>query len=461
MKRLLICFAVIALLLSGCGSVTDQKQEDITYINLSDAKITVNGTDIATDSTSDSTSDSTPAVYTANDIVFYLEGQGFTYGEGTADDEHTQAEADSHTVVHITKAGTYCISGKLAKGQIAIDLGEDAKEDKDAVVTLILNNADITCTVAPAVIFYNVYECGNDDEDDAAKDVDTTNAGANVIIADGSTNTINGSYVAKIYKSYELNDAGTEVVDSKKLHKYDGAFYSKMSLNINGESNGDGVLNINAQNEGLGSELHLTINGGIININSGNDGVNTNEDNISVTTINGGEVNITVNGKTGEGDGIDSNGWLVINGGKVSAYACSFSADSGIDSDKGIHINGGTVVATGSMLDRIENGGQSYALFNFAQKQKGGTLLTLKDNDGNAVLDITPNNDFSVLIISVPDLTGNNYTLWNGEAQIASQGSGMGGGMRPNGERPELPNGERPQPPEAPDGSRPEPPKEV
>lgn len=456
MKRLLICFAVIACLLSACKSPT-QSNEEITYINLSDTKITINGT---------STADTANGVYIANDIVYYQSGNDFTYGEGTETDAHSAEEALSHTVVHITKAGKYSLSGTLSKGQIAIDLGEDAKKDKNAVVTLILNNADITCTVAPAIIFYNVYECGSDDEDDAAKDVDTSKAGANVIIADGSTNNINGSYVAKIYKSYELNDAGTEVIESKKLHKYDGAFYSKMSMNVNGENNGNGVLNINAQNEGLGTELHLTINGGIININSGNDGINTNEDNISVTTINGGELNITVNGATGEGDGIDSNGWLVINGGKISAYACSFSADSGIDSDKGIHINGGTVVATGSMLDKIENGSQPYALFNFQQKQKGGTPLTLKDNEGNAVLDITPNNDFSLLIISAPDLTGANYTLYSGETQIATQGGMRPDGTRPeppNGERPEFPDGERPEPPngehpEFPDGSRPEPP---
>ena len=57
-----------------------------------------------------------------------------------------------------------------------------------------------------------------------------------------------GSYVARIYKSVELNEEGTEVVDSKKLHKYDAAFYSKMSMNVSGGEKGNGVLNINAEN---------------------------------------------------------------------------------------------------------------------------------------------------------------------------------------------------------------------
>lgn len=113
------------------------------------------------------------------------------------------------------------MSGTLSRGQIAVDLGEDAKENSEAIVTLILNETDITCQVAPAVIFYNVYECGNDDTDKATKDIDTSSAGANVIIADGTENTINGSYVEKIYKadSVVLNEDGTQVEEAKKIHK--------------------------------------------------------------------------------------------------------------------------------------------------------------------------------------------------------------------------------------------------
>ena len=83
------------------------------------------------------------------------------------------------------------------------------------------------------------------------------------------------------------------------------------------------------------------------------DDVNTNEDNVSVTTINGGTLSIIVNGSTGEGDGIDSNGWIIFNGGTAVNLAHPASMDGGIDSDMGIHINGGTVIATGHMLSLI------------------------------------------------------------------------------------------------------------
>lgn len=450
MKRLsaLTMLLCVVLLLTACGAVSESEgnttstqvqttevtlsDDGITDINLSEAGIFVEG------KYADNNTES--AVYTANDIIYYEDGKDFTYGEGSAEETHSAEDAKAHTVVHIREAGKYRLSGKLSKGQIAVDLGKDAKEDPDAVVTLVLDGVDITCEVAPAVIFYNVYECSSDDADTATKDVDTTKAGANVIIADGSKNVVNGSYVAKIYKpeSVVLSSDGTKVEDASKLHKYDGAFYSRMSMNINGEEEGTGVLTINAENEGMGSELHLTINGGNININSGNDGINTNEDYVSVTTVNGGTLNIRVTGETGEGDGIDSNGWLVINGGKVLAEACSFSADAGIDSDMGIHINGGTVFASGSMLDRIEDGGQAYVTFNLREKQ-GGKKLNVKNSAGEVVTEFAPQNDCSVIIYSSSDLDSEEtYALYSSDTLIAESGSGFigGPGMSPDGEPP-------------------------
>ena len=423
MKKLL-CIALCLALLSGCAAPaapTTAPRANEVQITLSDS-----GIDYPADS----------GVHTANDIVYYEVGHDETYGEGDESEAHTPEEAAAHTVVHITQPGTYRISGKLSAGQIAVDLGEDAAGNHKKVVTLILDNADITCQVAPAVIFYNVYECGNPDDPQA--DVDTTPAGANVILAPGSINNIVGSHVAKIYKPETVIDGNTD--DAKKLHKYDAAFYSRMSMNIGGE----GTLNITADNEGLDSELHLTINGGEIYISSGNDGINTNADGVSVTTINGGKLTIHVTGETGEGDGIDSNGWLVINGGEVRASACAISGDAGIDSDMGIQINGGIVCATGNMLDRITDGGKTHLVFTFAQRQEPGTY-TLKNAQGDVVIQYAASNAFQYLILSAPELTEGPYTLWSGETQlegISSVGGGnfgfIGGGGEPI-ERPDFP----------------------
>ncbi|MBO5361129.1 MAG: carbohydrate-binding domain-containing protein [Clostridia bacterium] len=450
---------VILLSFTACSKPPVDTSSSIpvgaTEIVLSDSGITTDNTTVS--------NNPADAVYTANDIIYYESGKDFTYGEGSEKDAHSAEEASEHTVVHITKAGTYVLSGTLTKGQIAVDLGEDAKNNPEATVTLILNGAEISCSVAPAVIFYNVYECAGEE---ATKDVDTSAAGANVIIEDGTVNTVNGSYVERIYKpeTVVLNDDNTEVEDAEKLHKYDGAFYSKMTMNVSGGKQGTGVLNINAENEGMDSEMHLTVNSGNINIKSGNDGINTNEDGVSVTTINGGKLTIEVTGTTGEGDGIDSNGWLVINGGTVKAYACSDSADAGIDSDMGIHINGGTVIASGHMIDRFADGGQNYAVFNFAQKQTGNETVILKDQNEKTVFEETPVNSYSVLIFSSPELKEGTYTLFSNGIQLAGQSGNMFGrpqmpeGMTPpemiEGNQPPMPEGEtHPQgfkPPEEP-----------
>ncbi len=434
MKRLASMLMVL-MMIFGCVSVQAEAYEDAVQIVLSDDGVTVNGEAASTDSSS--------AVYTARDIVFYLAGQDFTYGEGSESEGHTQEEADAHTVVHITQPGTYVLSGKLSAGQVAVDIA-DGKKNPEAVVTLVLSGVDITCSVAPAVIFYNVYECGSDDAETAVYEVDTTAAGANVIIADGTVNNVNGSHVARIYEpgTVELSEDGKEVKEAKKLHKYDGAFYSKRTMNVSGGELGTGVLNIFADNEGLDSELHLTINGGNINIVSGNDGINTNEDNVSVTTVNGGHLSITVNGSTGEGDGIDSNGWLVLNGGVVDVSGCGFSGDAGIDSDKGIYINGGEICAGGNMFDHVAGGDAPYAVFSFNGRMKGGSVLTLKNEAGESIAEWSPVNDFSYLVVSGEALQPGHYTLWQNDTQLAYTGSsvmafGGPGGMTP----PEMPEG--------------------
>ena len=413
-KKLVHRFVGIGLLMMLLGCDTEQSvadRYDATEIVLSDEGIIINGKEASTSKND--------AVCVANDIVYYKSGMDFTYGEGTEKDAHSEEEAAKHVVVHISEPGNYVISGNVSKGQIAVDLGKDAEDDEDAVVTLIMNNADINCDVAPAIIFYNVYECSSAKKSKASNVVDTVDAGANILLVDNTVNHINGSYVAKIYDEVELNSSGTKIKDASKLHKYDGAIYSEMSMNIDGEKLGNGQLFINAENEGIDTELHLTINGGDIRINSGNDGINCNKDDVSVITMNNGNVEIIVNGATGEGDGIDSNGWIVMNGGTLQSYACGFSMDSGIDSGKGIHINGGTVIASGNMIDKIDESNQEYRVFRLREGQKGGTTISLKDSKLIVVDEYTFPNDFSNAVISTERLYGDEaYTVWFEDVEL-------------------------------------------
>lgn len=444
MKRLVIVLLAVALLMSGCRAAgqgaTDAateatetqdvqtypalisaQTEEIPYesmfdsetvVALSDEGITVNG------------GGETEGVFTSHDIVYYEEKtayeSGYPYGAGSEKDMHTAQEAQAHTVVNITQPGAYRIRGSLSAGQIRVDLGEEACDDPQAVVELILEDVDITCTVAPAILFRNVYECDGDwAEETAQAVVDTSGAGANLVLI--GENTVHGSYVAKIYKDKE---------GEKKLCKQDGAIYSYMSMNVYGP----GALKLTAENEGLDTELHLTINGGNIAINAQDDGINTNEDGVSVTTINAGTLHIAA-GLGSEGDGIDSNGFLVINGGTVISSA-NPASDAGLDSDMGSYINGGTVVALGSTMDWAESDSEQVTMnLQFATFQDGGAAIVVTQTDGTVAFAYDPSEDevlegntrrYQGAIISSPNLIqGCSYHVYTDGAVTGEECNGV------------------------------------
>lgn len=412
MKKYLTILLAMLVILTGCTNqstnstttVTNSDGSDVIVLNEETASL--NGTSI---SEYDYTWNIDPSkeepwyegdepsgdIYIAHDIIYYPELDEEGFSKEVYDDEteyvyhytadgltdyvfstlpvlgddlpsemmHSAEEAYENKVLHICKAGTYTLQGTW-HGQILIDLGDDAFTDENAKVTLILNGVDITCDVASGIIFKNVYEADNTweerEEYSGELNVGEMETGATIVIADETTNNVTGANVYRLLKP-EYKKEGSTV--QKKYYKVDGAFYSCMSMNINGQDKGNGVLNITSTTfEGLDTELHLAINSGIVNIHSQDDGININEDNVSVLTINGGRLNILA-GLGAEGDGIDSNGYVTINGGEVYAVASPYS-DNGIDSEDGTTINGGTVVALGSNM-----GGSSYSVYIDGEQQ--------------------------------------------------------------------------------------------
>ena len=106
---LLLSFALLGAMTLGAWA-TDKE----VSIVLSDTGITVDG-----EATPE---DGGAAVYLSHNIIYYEDrdtyGSGNAYGEGTASERHSAAEAAAHTVVNITKPGIYRITGKLSQGQI-------------------------------------------------------------------------------------------------------------------------------------------------------------------------------------------------------------------------------------------------------------------------------------------------------------------------------------------------------
>lgn len=351
MKKFLSASIILIILMFSFSFAVE------TTITLSNDKVLVGEEEISTDLKSD----------------VYLQKAIETHPD--VSDENKNLE---NKIITITKGGEYKITGKIEDAQIRVETVED--------ITLVLDNAEITCKTAPAILINS-----------AADDKIAGEARAKIVLE--NKNIITGSHVAKYY-----DEAGNKV-------KNDAAISSKVSLLIEGT----GSLRVNADNEGIESKMHLTINSGTIEVFSGDDALNASEDGVSHIIINGGSLYAIVQNENGEGDGIDSNGYITINGGFVSAQAHPTSQDSGLDADLGILINGGTVIATGNMYEGIEeSSSQQFMQLYFSNTQKNTDLIVITDENDTPIIAFKPINSFTILECSSPLFKDGTYYVYSG-----------------------------------------------
>lgn len=353
MKRLIILLLCALMLLGSPAALAEE-----TVIVLGES-ITVNGEEI--------TENPEEAVH--------LVRQTETHGDVPA-----ELAGLENRVVTITRGGVYRLSGAATDVQIAVR----ATEEDD--VRLILDGVDITCRTSSAIAVYSAH--------------DPRTAGVYAVtleLAEGSVNRITGSHTVRIQES--------DV-------KLDGAVCSLVSLGIEG----DGSMTVDADNEGIEVKFgHMTINGGVLDIRSGDDPLNVSEDGVGVLTMNDGYVFSEVkNAPGGEGDGIDSNGWIVFNGGTAINLAHPTSPDSGIDSDMGSIINGGVIVGAGNMYDPIDAASeQLFMMLEFAESTDD--LLVVTDQAGQPVFAYDFPHDYQYIAFSTPALkAGERYSVYLG-----------------------------------------------
>lgn len=364
MKKFLSLILSLSLLLTLAAAETAE-----TAIVLGD-EITVSGAAI--------TEDATGVVYLAHVVE-------------THEDVPAELASVVNRVVTITDGGVYRISGTATDTQIAVKAG--AEDD----VRLILDGVDLTCRTHAAIAVYS------------ARDPRTAGEyGVTIELAAGSDNRINGSH----------NSAATD----EEL-EFDGAIGSQVSLGFEGT----GSLTVDADNEGVEvASGHMTINGGVLHIEAGDDPLNVSEDGVGVLTMNDGYVYSAVkNAPGGEGDGIDSNGWIVFNGGTAINLAHPSSQDGGIDSDMGSSINGGLIVGAGNMYDPIEStSAQLFMMLEFSESTDD--LIVVTDKAGNPVFAYDFPYDYMYIAFSTPALKeGETYHVYLGGEIEGEQQDGL------------------------------------
>jgi len=268
----------------------------------------------------------------------------------------------SNSVLYISESGTYIISGTL-NGQMSVSVS--------GTIELVLNGAAIKTSSTNALIILKAYEMDSSTTMtySTAKKLDFNSAGVKVIIADGTENTISGA----------------------SSTSYDGAIHSEVSILFTGETSGTGVLNVISTSEGIESKRHILVNGGIIKIAAQDDGMNAKKDNLSVAYIKGGKVWVNA-GLGKEGDGVDSNGFLIVEGGQAIIEAKP-QADSGLDSNSGIYVDGGIVYATGTSMDMAETDSAAPTMnLIFNSQIAASSTVVIKDSSGNEVISYCANS---------------------------------------------------------------------
>ena len=195
-------------------------------------------------------------------------------------------------------------------------------------------------------------------------------------------------------------------------------FHADNNLIING-----GSITVSQSYEGLEGQK-VTVTGGNIDITASDDGINAagsssssstggrpgSSDSNALITIGGGYIVVNASG-----DGIDSNGNIVISGGTVLVSGPADNGNGAFDYGGEATVSGGTVILCGSsgmaqgFSDKSEQASFMYTLDSSAS---AGSSVALTDENGNVLASFIPAKQYNNVVISTPSLkNGSSYKL--------------------------------------------------
>ena len=119
-----------------------------------------------------------------------------------------------------------------------------------------------------------------------------------------------------------------------------------------------------------------------------------------------------------DGDGLDSNGGLLVTGGTTIVYGPTSDGDSALDYDGSAIATGGTLAAIGSagMTESFsEDSTQPVITYYCTETQSAATTITLTDSDGSALFTIAPEKAYASIVFTCSEMKLDaTYTLTAG-----------------------------------------------
>ena len=170
----------------------------------------------------------------------------------------------------------------------------------------------------------------------------------------------------------------------------------------------------NFQRGGRGNRMDVQTEDGQDGSNAQNGrmggGMMMDTDENAVIRIEGGDVTVNASG-----DGIDSNGYVYINGGNTVVYGPTNDGNAALDFGLGVIATGGKCIALGSsgMAEAFSTEStQGAMLVNIDTTASKGSVVELKDSTGKVIMSVTGIKTFDSIAITSPDIKkGETYTL--------------------------------------------------
>lgn len=215
----------------------------------------------------------------------------------------------------------------------------------------------------------------------------------------------------------------------------DDGIHADASITIN-----DGEINIMKSYEGIEAPI-ITINNGDIHVVSSDDGVNLGVDSKTIPppgqpgarfSLYSGSYCLYINGGylavNALGDGIDSNGAIVMNGGVVIVDGPSSDRNSALD-HVAFNITRGYLVTVGSAGMALPPGDlstQYSVMLNFQTANQAGTLVSVQASNGTELFTFKPTKRYQSIVFSMPGLSlGSTYDVYIGGSHTGTIKDGL------------------------------------
>lgn len=337
---------------------------------------------------------------TEKGFFYYLSGDTNITAEGDGISASYYAEISGGSINILAGGGSVNGSNKSSENYGGFMGGGPGRLDSYGSTSIDSSDDAVSMKGIKADGYINIIEC--EITIDSADD--SIHSNTSIVVESGNINVSSGDDAVHAEETLTINGGEIEISES-----YEGLEALNILINdgdISLVATDDGLNAAGGTDEsGFGGRDDGSFGGG----RGGMGGFGGQSSSNGSIIINGGQLYIEASG-----DGIDSNGYLEINGGYTEVCGPTQGDTAVLDYDTTAKITGGTFVGTGSymMAQSFTSSENQGILALSVGNQQAGTEIIISDSNGNEILKHSPNLSYAILVYSSPDIeTGETYQV--------------------------------------------------